>query len=209
MFSGLARGYQFNLLDDKSAASQSDVLNYLVYRAGSLKICTGAFGERFLMNSRGSNGCDPANKLITFVDEVELPEQEGLVFIPVSQIAYIKYVPGIVIGSSFVSNAGALYIYRKKGDELDPSTATMKSTKLKGYNLPKYFENPDYSEKAALLQQDFRTTLYWNPYLSTEKDRRKVRIEYYNNDISKKLLLTIEGFDAAGKLIHIEKVIEN
>lgn len=203
MFSGLARGYQFNLLDDKSAASQSDVLNYIVYRAGGLKIQTGQFGERFLFNSRTDT------KVIAFVDEVELPEQEGLAFIPVSQIAYVKYVPGIVIGSSFVSDAGALYVYRKKGDELDPSTATFKWAKLKGYNLPKYFENPDYSEKAALLQPDYRTTLYWNPYLSTEKDSRKIRIEYYNNDISKKLLLTIEGIDAAGNVIRIEKVIEN
>lgn len=203
MFGGMARGYQFNLLDDKSAAYQSDVLNYLVFRAGGLKIQTGAFGERFLLNSRTST------KLIAFIDEVELPEQEGLSNIPVSQIAYIKYVPGIVIGSSFVSDAGALYIYRKKGDELDPSTATFRSVKLKGYNLPKYFENPDYSEKAALLQSDYRTTLYWNPYLSTEKDNRTVKIEYYNNDISKKILLIVEGIDASGNLIHYEKLIEN
>jgi len=209
MFSGLTRGYQFNLLDDKTARAQSDVLNYIVYRVSSLKICSGSFGERYLIYTRSSNDCSPQAKLITFVDEVELPEQEGLANIPVSQIAYIKYIPGIVIGSSFTSANGALYIYRKKGDEVDPSTTTMKFVTIKGYDLPKYFTNPDYSEKSSFLHQDFRTTLYWNPYLAADKDSGKIRIEYYNNDLSKKLLLTIEGIDADGRLIHIEKVIEN
>jgi hypothetical protein len=41
-----------------------------------------------------------------------------------------------------------------------------------------------------------------------DKTNNKIKIEYYNNDVSKKLLLTIEGVNASGKLIHIEKIIE-
>jgi len=208
MFSGIARGYQLNLLDDKNAWSHSDVLNYIVYRVPPLKICT-IRGERFLLSSRSNSACKIENAVITFVDEVELPNQIGLSSIPITQLAYIKFIPGIVIGSSFVSNNGALYIYTKKGDEVESVSQTMKSIYIKGYDVPKYFSNPDYSEKTSLLNSDLRTTLYWNPYLVADENSRKIKIEYYNNDVSKKLLLTIEGFDENGKLIHIEKIIEN
>jgi len=50
--------------------------------------------------------------------------------------------------------------------------------------------------------------LYWNPYIATDRTNNKVRIIFNNNDVSKKLLLTIEGFNEEGRLIHIEKIIE-
>ena len=59
-----------------------------------------------------------------------------------------------------------------------------------------------------MKEPDLRSTLYWNPNIFLDKTNSKIKIEYYNNDVSKKLLLTIEGFNAAGKLIHIEKIIE-
>ena len=54
-----------------------------------------------------------------------------------------------------------------------------------------------------------RTTLYWNPNVIVDKENRKIKFKFNNNDISKKLLLTIEGFTQEGKLTHIETVIEN
>ena len=208
MFSGTARGYQLNLLDDEQAWSHSDVFNYLQYRLPSLQICR-SFGERFLIFSRNNGGCDIKNALITFVDEVELPEQVGLASLPISQIAYVKFIPGIVAGSSFVSANGALYIYTKKGDEISTQPQQMKSLFVSGYHLPNFFTNPDYSDSSKLLNADKRTTVYWNPYLTADETTNKINIEYYNNDVSKKLLLTIEGINAEGKLIRIVKVIEN
>lgn len=208
MFSGTARGYQLNLLDDENAWSHSDIFNYLLFRLPSLQICR-SFGERFLVFSRNNGGCDIKNALLTFVDEVELPDQVGLASLPISQIAYVKFIPGIVAGSSFVSANGALYIYTKKGDEITAAPQYMKSFFVSGYNLPNYFTNPDYSNTANLQKSDRRTTVYWNPYLTVDETNNKINIEYYNNDVSKKLLLTIEGINAEGKLIRMVKVLEN
>jgi hypothetical protein len=133
-----------------------------------------------------------------------------LAFLSISQIAYVKFVSGIVIGSSFTTPDGALFIYTRKGDERVLShTPNMRSTIIKGYDSPKEFFNPDYSDKIQLSIPDLRSTIYWNPYLVADKVNNKIKIEYYNNDISKKLLLVIEGFNEEGKLIHIEKLIEN
>ncbi|MEP7237508.1 MAG: hypothetical protein ABI685_06580 [Ferruginibacter sp.] len=210
MFSGITRGYQLNVIDDKNAWSQSDILNYIFYRVPSVKICT-IGGERILMNTRVNNqDCNIANAIPTFLNETELPQQTGLSNIPVSQIAYIKYIPGIVINSTLVSGGGALYIYTKKGDEIvADNNSVMSKVKLKGYDVAKTFTSPDYTDKKNLLNSDIRTTLYWNPYLIMDKVNNKYTIKFNNNDVSKKLLLTIEGFTEEGKLVHIEKVIEN
>jgi len=55
---------------------------------------------------------------------------------------------------------------------------------------------------------DVRTTLYWNPYILTDATNHKVKLEFYNNDISKKLRVVLEGINADGKLARVEKVIE-
>ena len=129
--------------------------------------------------------------------------------LPVSQVAYVKYISGIVIGSSFVSQNGALYIYTKRGDEPGASNTTaMNTTMVKGYDISKEFSTPDYSEKTTLVNPDYRSTLYWNPYIITDKDNHKIRIEYYNNDIATKHLLILKGFAEDGSLIEIKKIIE-
>jgi hypothetical protein len=203
MFSGLARGYQLNVLDDKNAWGQSDILNYLVYRVPGLRVISNR-GEKYIVDAITKA------KILTFVDEVELAEQTGISAISMTQIAYVKYIPGIVIGSSFVSSGGVLYIYTKKGDEAEPDNGLgMRKIKLKGYDIPQDYTSPDYSDKKNLLNADMRTTLYWNPYVIADKENKKIEIKFNNNDVSTKLLLTIEGFNEEGKLIHIEKLIEN
>ncbi|MEP7237506.1 MAG: hypothetical protein ABI685_06570 [Ferruginibacter sp.] len=201
MFSGIARGFQLNVLDDKNAWAQTDVINYLIYRVPGLMIIKKG-GERIIGSSRG--------ELIIFVNEVELPEQTGISSISMTQVAYIKYIPGIVIGSSFTTSGGVLYIYTKKGDEAESDYGLgMRKIKLKGYDISQEFSSPNYTDKKNLLNVDMRTTLYWNPYLIMDKINNKFEIKFNNNDVSQKLLLTIEGFTEEGKLIHIEKVIEN
>lgn len=199
MFSGLARGYQFNVLDEPNADMMVDIFSYLRYRVPGLTKVNGSWGIR---------KSDEFLVLTFFVNETETP-QEYIQSIPFSSIAYIKVITGIVIGSSFTTSGGVVYIYLKKGNEPERSTTpSMRSKKIKGYDITGEFLQPDYSNKSNLALPDKRTTLYWNPYVITDKINNKIKIEYYNNDISRKLLLTIEGFNEEGKLIHIEKIIE-
>jgi hypothetical protein len=206
LFSGLVRGYQINVVDDIETET-SDIYSYIRYKMPTKLGVSGITGARqfYPCSMTMNDTCDP---IPVFLNENEMPG-DILESVPLSTIAYIKYTPGIVIGSSFTSANGALYVYTRKGsDDSQPSTSPMRSVTVKGYDLAKEFFNPDYSDKASLLQPDLRTTVYWNPYIITGKDNNKVKLEYYNNDISKKLLLTIEGVNEAGKLIHIEKIIE-
>ncbi len=213
MFSG-NKGYQLNIIDDTLGVNaNSNLQDYIRYRVPGLSLYQGIFGVRRTVIEAISNG-NSANKVVdtilpvlTFIDEV-LTEGDAVSLLNMWNVAYVKYIPGIVIGGSFRTSTGALYIYTKKGTEKGPPAKGLPFVYVVGYNRQKEFISPDYRDRALLNESDLRSTLYWNPNIILDKTNNKIKIEYYNNDVSKKLLLTIEGVNAAGKLIHIEKIIE-
>lgn len=72
----------------------------------------------------------------------------------------------------------------------------------KGYHLNKTFYKPVYevgSETA--LNQDLRTTIHWEPNLIADKDG-KAAFEFYTADEAGQYLITIEGIDFAGRIVH-------
>ena len=200
MFSGVARGIAVNVLDDPKAKDAIDIYAYIKRAIPMLEV-SGGIGDRIVFHRfRGTP--------ILFIDERESDMNE-LERVSPTQVAYIKYVQGIVAGSSFRSSAGALYIYYRKGNEdAFSEIPKMRFVKLKGFDLSSEFTNPDYFGAEQLKKPDTRSTLYWNPYLTTRTENNKIKITYFNNDISKKLLLIIEGVSEDGNLIHVEKIIE-
>jgi hypothetical protein len=57
-------------------------------------------------------------------------------------------------------------------------------------------------------QADFRTTLYWNPFIITEKDNRRILFTVYNNDNTKRWRIIVEGINVEGKLTRMERIVE-
>ncbi len=199
-FKGAARGFFLNVMEDPQAEATVDIYNYVRYRVPRLNVESSFTGGKIFTCG---NNCYP----LIFINEQESPN-EFLQTISITQIAYVKYVPGIVVSLSHVTASGALYVYLKKGDEPLPPAKNMRIMYAKGYNSTQQFTQPDYEDKANLLKTDNRSTLYWNPYVMTDAANPKYTIEYYNNDLSKKLLLVIEGMDERGRLVQIKKIIE-
>ena len=109
-------------------------------------------------------------------------------------------------------SGGAIAIYTKRGNDgkknNNANTPGLDNTILGGYTRFKQFFNPDYEKSTDAFGDDVRSTLYWNPFVLTNKKSPQVKLDFFNNDISKKLKVIIEGFNADGKLTHIEKVLE-
>jgi hypothetical protein len=80
---------------------------------------------------------------------------------------------------------------------------------LRGYTPAKEFYVPQYSGTPEDDQiADFRSTLYWNPRVILDKDHRRISLSFYNNDMSNKFRVVVEGMNKEGKLTRIEEIIK-
>ncbi len=113
------------------------------------------------------------------------------------------------MGSAGGGSGGAIAVYLKKGGSQNTDIKGLGFINIPGYSAIKEFYSPDYSQADQPTDEsDYRTTLYWNPFVITDKTHRRILIPFYNNDITKKIRVIIEGVNAEGKLTREEKVFE-
>ncbi|HMK25148.1 MAG TPA: hypothetical protein VK483_03895 [Chitinophagaceae bacterium] len=163
----------------------------------------------FLM---GPMGHDPGKHFEVAIFLNESPAYVGILkTITMNEVALIKfYGPGFIGAGAAEGPGGALSIYTKKDISPPGSIDKLDQVVYNGYSLTKEFYSPDYSLPVQQkMQEDIRTTLYWNPEVYTDTQSKTIRLRFYNNDFSKKLKIVVEGFDASGRLIHVEKIIGN
>ena len=200
--SGLFRGgdgYTFITEDDPLASSSFSVLTYLQGKVAGLQI-TGA-GAQMTMSWRGGSPTVFMDEMQTDISQVQS--------IPMSDVAMIKVFRPPFIGGSGGGAGGAIAVYTKKGASLNKDVKGLDFVRIPGYSVAKEFYSPDYSKyDETQTQGDFRSTLYWNPFVLTDKDTRRVVFTFYNNDISKRFRIVVEGCDVYGKLTRIEKIFE-
>ena len=83
--------------------------------------------------------------------------------------------------------------------ELFPPTNVL-TFKPKGYDFSREFYVPKYSgPRTSMQNQDYRSTVYWNPNLTTDKTGNTT-LEYFNGDNKGLYRITIEGVDGSGNI---------
>ncbi|HEY4111204.1 hypothetical protein [Puia sp.] len=204
MFSG-GDSKMFDLVNDPLASAMPDVFTYLQGKVAGLQITTanGPGGSPSL-SWRGSRPSLYLNEMQTDAQQIQN--------IPVTDIALVKiFPPGSGVG--FGGGAGGtIAIYTKKGGDekrADPNIKGLDRAILIGYSMPKEFYSPNYLENNPRNEaEDLRTTLYWRPFVLTDKDSKRVNIDFFNSDITKKFRVVLEGFNEDGKLTHIEQIVQ-
>ncbi|WP_240755281.1 carboxypeptidase regulatory-like domain-containing protein [Pedobacter sp. SYP-B3415] len=68
-----------------------------------------------------------------------------------------------------------------------------------GYSVEKQFYSPKYETAASVNQNDLRTTIYWNPNVTTDATG-KANFEFYNADGKGNYKVIVEGWDQDGNL---------
>ena len=105
------------------------------------------------------------------------------------------------------AQGGAIAVYTKKGGSSNDNVKGLDFARIPGYTPDREFFSPDYSTPSPDHdQEDVRTTLYWNPFIMTDKNNRRQFFTFYNNDITRKIRVVIEGINAEGKLTRMERV---
>ena len=200
LFSG-GDAYQFDVMNDMRAQSGFSVFDYLRGQVAGLQITQN--GADWSLSWRGGTPTLFLNEMQSDVSMVQN--------IPMTDVAYIKVFRPPFFGAVGGGAGGAIAIYTKNGSEArsdNDKSKGMDYALLEGYSRYKEFYSPDYSTPDKTFVPDSRTTLYWNPYILTEPHNRRTKIEFYNNDITKRFRIIVEGFNIEGKLTHTEKVVE-
>lgn len=193
--------YQFNIVDDKIGSQSLSVFHYLQSKVAGLVVNINAMANVSL----SWRGYVPS----FYLDEFPVTDMNTLFNLNMNQIAYIKVFRPPFLGSFIGGGAGgAIALYTKKGPDMMKSIKGMDTTALGGYTMTKEFYSPDYSLTNDKNIRDIRPTLYWNANMATDGDNRKIRFGFYNNDITRRFRVVLEGLNNEGKLVHISKLLE-
>jgi hypothetical protein len=197
LFSG--DGNTFVPDDDPSALGAQDVFTYLQGKVAGLQISTA--GGQVSLTWRGGS---PS----LFLDEMQQQDPSLLQSTPMSNVALIKVFRPPFMGAMGGGSGGAIAVYTKKGGASNQDIKGLDFVNISGYSPIKEFYSPDYEMDPAVDKNDYRTTLYWNPYVLTDKANRKIMLTFFNNDVTKKIRVVIEGMNADGKLTRMEKIFQ-
>ena len=187
-------GYTFVTEDDPFANSAFSILQYLQAKVPGLQINVN--GAQASLSWRGDI---PTLFLNEMQSDVQLIQS-----IPMSDVAMIKVYRPPFFGAFGGGSGGAIAVYTKKGALANKNVKGLDFVNIPGYSSIREFYSPDFTQP----EEDYRPTLYWNPHVITGNGHRRIQLIFYNNDITKKFRVVVEGANDEGKLTHIEKIFE-
>ena len=200
LFKGGDVAASFDLLSGNIAGGY-DIFTYLQGKVAGLQITRSGSGAT--VSWRGSNTS-------LFLNEMPV-DASMLSSTNINDVAYIKVLRPPFMGSFGGGAGGAIAIYTKKGNDVKQEPGKgLNKTIVTGYSSVKEFYSPNYKDLAASSQvaADYRSTLYWNPVILTDATQKKVKVEFYNNDITRAYRVVLEGVNEIGKMVRIEKIIQ-
>ncbi|MDQ3682304.1 MAG: hypothetical protein M3352_04420, partial [Bacteroidota bacterium] len=150
---------------------------------------------------------DPTTNIDFYLNEIKVSKDiiESLSPGDIVLVKVWKNVSAFTIGSEqsaiafYTDKSKSSRAWRAKGFEV---------FKKEGYSVSREFYSLDYntiSTQSSFV--DLRPTLYWNPNLKPDKNGNAV-IKFYNDDVTKKFKLVIQGIDDEGKIISLQRILE-
>ncbi|MBN2164708.1 MAG: hypothetical protein JW717_00360 [Marinilabiliaceae bacterium] len=99
----------------------------------------------------------------------------------------------------YTSPEAILSIYTKNGQGLYSKTffKGILNIKLTGFTKSKEFYSPNYEDEKIIIKKDERTTLYWNPQITTD-ETGTARVEFYNSSVGHLLRAEAVGLSNKG-----------
>lgn len=113
-----------------------------------------------------------------------------------------------VLGHSVFNGIASFTTYEGAFDGYDLNT-NLVAVDYAGLQLQRHFYSPVYETKGQLESRvpDFRSTLFWAPHVSIEKDG-KTAVEFYSSDIPGKYVVVAQGMDDKGGFVSESIIVE-
>ena len=151
---------------------------------------------------RGNSSITGSNSAVFVLDGVII-SGDGVNDIVVPDIAYIDVLKSGATAAIYGAHAanGVIAIYTKKGERAPAYSGPrigLIDFEHPGYYQARTFYQPNYDQKLPEhVKPDFRTTLYWNPSVYTDKDG-SVRLEFYTDDKKSMYHIDVQGMTKDG-----------
>ncbi|MEY3350735.1 MAG: hypothetical protein RIQ50_846 [Bacteroidota bacterium] len=192
----------FDFMNDPLSSGAIDIFTYLQARVPGLMINRAGMSTQLIWR-----GGTPD----VYLDQM-LVGTEFIQSLNIRDIALIKVFRPPFFGSIGGGSSGAIAIYTQKGSDRraddGKNSKGMLTALLAGYTRFKEFYSPQYDDPTVKPDTDIRTTLVWEPYVITNKRNPRHRIQFFNNDVSKKLLVVLEGINVDGMMTRVVKYLE-
>ena len=155
-------------------------------------VIVGASGEIVI---RGIGSLNGSNEPLKLIDGIPA-DWTGLNVNDIEAIDVIKGSNSSTFGSR--GSNGVLNILTRQTKMATNDDDEGKNGYIKGFAIVREFYSPKYTTpKRANVLPDFRSTIYWNPYIRTDATG-KTTISFYNSDEKTKMRANLQGMNPKG-----------
>jgi TonB-dependent SusC/RagA subfamily outer membrane receptor len=138
--------------------------------------------------------------MLVVVDGVEGTDFNTLMASEVETVEVLKYANASIYGMR--GGNGVIVITTKRGagtDWKDIASIGILPINVHGYYKAREFYSPKYESNITSNHPDLRSTIFWKPELTTDKDGY-ASFDYFNADGTGNYRVVIEGIDDKGNL---------
>lgn len=107
-------------------------------------------------------------------------------------------------GADGINIVGDEVVFNLYGKIKNKEAYGIRNTTFQGYSLVKEFFSPQYDKIVLPDDKDYRRTLYWNPFVKTDKEG-KATITFYNNHSCKQMQINAETVTEKGVIGSFQK----
>ncbi len=117
----------------------------------------------------------------------------------------VKTGINVLYGSAGGSGIVAIYTKRSAADDKIKTDPKFSQLKVPGYAPARNFRFPDYDDPSTdRSQDDFRSTIYWNPNITTDSNSGKSSVSFFAADLEGTYRIIAEGISHSGEPIRCE-----
>jgi hypothetical protein len=162
-------------------------------------------GDGQLASFKTNSAATPRSNVNITLDGTPVA-MDDLKSVSMKEVLFIKFLPK----SSQKSLPTLAITSRQAQDQANILETKTGFAVIRGYTPVREFYQPRYDNTKIedYKAEDFRSTLYWNSKLRLDNATRKMNLVFYNNDITNRFRIVIEGMNQDGKLCRIEEVIK-
>lgn len=194
----------YTLTSDRLNVASGNLLYALVGKVPGL-IVNPSQGVVYFTRAYGTSFTQSAGPMVT-INDIPMAGDAGTIlqtidFNTIESIEFTKRLNSLY-GSQGAN--GVISVYTKTGMSVDNTDPNFQTIKLPGFSRTRPFQAPDHGTSKNDGPADYRSTLYWNPEVTTDEATGTARISFFASDLAGLYRVVVEGVTSEGRPVRAE-----